>query len=96
MKVKPRRAGKKNNRAVRNVEIRGDFIRLDALLKFSGIAATGGEAKELILDGRVTVNGNIVMQRGKKIKPGDVVVFMATTLTVHTAESEAGHTEHDE
>ena len=55
------------------VKIETEFIKLDALLKFSNMAATGGEAKHLIQDGAVTVNGQICTMRGKKIRPGDRV-----------------------
>ena len=84
MKVKLKRSKKKS---VERVDISGDFIRLDALLKFSGMAATGGEAKELILEGLVSVNGEICAQRGKKIRPGDNVVFMNTIINVAVPEN---------
>lgn len=53
------------------VSISTDFIRLDSALKYSGAAATGGEAKILIQEGYVAVNGEPCFQRGKKLKPGD-------------------------
>ncbi|MBC3938067.1 RNA-binding S4 domain-containing protein [Anaerotruncus massiliensis (ex Liu et al. 2021)] len=55
------------------VTIRPPFIKLDALLKFAGAAETGGQAKELVAAGKVTVNGETCTMRGKKIFPGDVV-----------------------
>ena len=55
------------------VPIRAAFIKLDSLLKFSGLVETGGEAKVLIQDGAVLVNGVLCRQRGKKLVPGDVV-----------------------
>lgn len=55
------------------IEITSPFIRLDSLLKFAAIAGTGGEAKTLIQDGLVSVNGEVCVQRGKKIYPGDAV-----------------------
>ena len=54
-------------------KLRGEFIKLDALLKVVGIASSGGMAKNFILDGLVKVNGDVVVQRGKKIRSGDVV-----------------------
>ncbi len=57
----------------KSVEIRTDFIKLDQLLKFSSLAATGGEAKEIIADGTVCVNGEQCRQRGRKIRKGDFV-----------------------
>ena len=53
------------------VKIETPFIRLDALLKFAGAVETGGEAKLLIQDGAVRVNGQVCTQRGKKLCPGD-------------------------
>ena len=55
------------------IKITTPFIKLDQLLKFSGLVLTGGEAKEVILSGLVKLNGETVLQRGKKIYPGDEV-----------------------
>lgn len=59
----------------KEIFIRTEFIRLDALLKYEGIAETGGHAKLMIQDGCIQVNGETVTARGKKIKPGDVVIY---------------------
>lgn len=55
------------------VPIKGEFITLGQVLKLSGIAQTGGQAKFMISDGRVRINGQTVLQRGKKVFPGDIV-----------------------
>lgn len=55
------------------VKIATEFIKLDALLKFSGVMETGGEAKEAIQGGKVRVNGEVCTMRGKKLRPGDIV-----------------------
>jgi ribosome-associated protein len=55
------------------IEISTKFIKLDALLKFAALTGTGGEAKLLIQDGLVSVNGEPCTQRGRKLYPGDVV-----------------------
>lgn len=55
------------------IDITTEFIRLDALLKFSAAVESGGEAKLLIQDAQVKVNGEICTQRGKKIREGDTV-----------------------
>ncbi|MDE6594673.1 MAG: RNA-binding S4 domain-containing protein, partial [Oscillospiraceae bacterium] len=55
------------------VKITTEFIKLDQLLKFSGAAAIGSEAKELIASGGVKVNGEVCTMRGKKIRSGDTV-----------------------
>lgn len=57
------------------VEITGEFIKLDQLLKYISVAQTGGHAKMLILDGLVSLNGEVVLERGKKIKKGDRVII---------------------
>ncbi len=64
------------------VKISTEFIKLDALLKFAGVCDTGGQAKEDILAGLVTVNGEPCVQRGKKCRPGDRVVCGGQELTV--------------
>lgn len=55
------------------VEIKTEFIKLDSFLKFCGAAETGGQAKELIRDGQVGLNGEVCTMRGKKLRPGDKV-----------------------
>jgi ribosome-associated protein len=56
------------------VEIRGASIRLGQLLKLVGAAASGAEAKALLAEEGVTVNGEPEDRRGRQIRPGDVVV----------------------
>ncbi len=56
----------------KEVKITTEFIKLDALLKFAGAVETGGEAKQVIQEGHVRVNGETCAMRGKKIRPGDV------------------------
>lgn len=53
------------------VKIHTEFIRLQDLLKFAGAVETGGDAKRIILEGRVSVNGDVCTMRGKKMRPGD-------------------------
>ncbi len=53
------------------ITINEEFIKLDNLLKFSGIAQTGGEAKVLVQSGQVLVNGEVCTMRGKKMRDGD-------------------------
>lgn len=64
------------------ISITTEFIKLDALLKFSGLAYTGGEAKILIQNGEVSVNGEICTMRGKKIRSGDTVSVGGEEVTV--------------
>lgn len=79
MKLKVRVA---NGQKLDVQNIREEYIRLDSLLKFAVIAETGGEAKQMILDGEVTVNQVICTQRGKKIRPGDIVRVGGHAITV--------------
>lgn len=56
------------------VAISTEYIKLDQFLKFIGVAQTGGQAKEMIADGVVQVNGKVCKIRGKKLRNGDDVV----------------------
>ena len=67
------------------IEISTGFIKLDQLLKFAALVGTGGEAKFVIAEGMVSVNGEVCTQRGKKIYPGDTVKFDRFELTVEKA-----------
>ena len=64
------------------IKIETEFIKLDALLKFAVLVGSGGEAKTVIADGMVSVNGEVCTMRGKKIRPGDTVEFAGNTLVV--------------
>lgn len=55
------------------IKINTEYIKLDQLLKFAGIAESGVDAKFMILDGLVLVNGKVETRRGKKIRKGDIV-----------------------
>ena len=67
------------------VPITTEFIKLQDLLKLANLVSTGGEAKLRILDGEVKVNGEICTQRGKKLRPGDIVTFENREFTVSHA-----------
>ena len=71
-----------------NITIHTDFIKLDQLLKFAGAAMTGSEAKEMILAGRVTVDGEICTQRGRKIQPGMCVAVDGGHTAAYTVGRE--------
>lgn len=64
------------------IKINTPFIKLDSLLKFAGAAETGAIAKQFVQDGRVKVNGEVCLSRGKKIKDGDIVSFLNTDYKV--------------
>jgi ribosome-associated protein len=67
---------------VRDVEIRGHTIRLGQLLKLAGIADSGADAKALLAEGAVTVNGEREERRGRQLHPGDEVVAAGETVRV--------------
>ena len=71
---------------MRTVIITTEFIKLQDLLKFVNLVESGGMAKECVQGGEVMVNGEICTMRGKKIRPGDVVVFDGQDLTVAYAD----------
>ena len=64
------------------IAIDTEFIKLDSLLKFAALVGTGGEAKYVISEGMVKVNGEVCTMRGKKIYPGDRVDFDRFSLEV--------------
>ncbi len=63
-------------------EINTEFIQLQAFLKFMGIAETGGEAKEMVQNGIIRVNGEVCTARGKKLRTGDTVTAFGTDYSV--------------
>ena len=58
------------------IPITTEFIRLDSFLKLTGMVDTGGQAKLMIQDGQVKVNGEVCPMRGKKLYPGDQVSLL--------------------
>ncbi len=64
------------------IKIEDEFIRLDNLLKFSGIAPTGGQAKFLIQNEQIKVNGEICTMRGKKMRAGDIAEYEGRLVEV--------------
>ena len=64
------------------VNIRDEYIKLGQLLKLAGLAESGAEAKIAITEGRVRVNGETVLERGKKIYHGDIISFRGKDIEV--------------
>ncbi|OQB15284.1 MAG: ribosome-associated protein [Firmicutes bacterium ADurb.Bin193] len=64
------------------IEITGESIKLDQLLKLTNLVVSGGEAKQLVLAGEVFVNGEVEFRRGRKIKKGDTVFFREHEINV--------------
>ena len=64
------------------IKIDTEFIKLDALLKFTNLVSSGGEAKIRIAEGEVLVNGAPCTMRGKKLRPGDTVELDGETIQI--------------
>lgn len=70
-----------------DIQITTEYIKLDQLLKYAGIAGSGAEAKDMIADGLISVNGAPCTMRGKKLRPGDAVTAdfsEPVTITIQT------------
>lgn len=67
---------------MRKIEITGEFIKLDALLKFANLVSSGGEAKIRIAEGEVLVDGAPCTMRGKKLRPGNTVSLDGETVQI--------------
>lgn len=68
-------------------ELRGEFIALDALLKATGLAASGGEAKQMIAGGRVQVDGQVELRRGCKLRAGQAAAVPGARIHLRAASS---------
>ena len=64
------------------IKISTEFIKLDQFLKFANAVESGGMAKEVILNGEVRVNGEVCLERGKKLRAGDRVLFAGMLFAV--------------
>ena len=71
---------------MKTMTITTEYIKLQDLLKLAAVTATGGEAKLLIQDGEVLVNGEVCTMRGKKLRPGDVVEALGRSCGVQYAD----------
>jgi ribosome-associated protein len=65
-----------------------EYIKLDQFLKLAGVVETGGEAKQLILSGQISVNGAIETRRGRKLYHGDRVFFEGEEMVVQVEPDE--------
>lgn len=71
-----------NDDRIDDISIGGDMIRLGQFLKFSGLLDSGGDAKEVIIDGYVIVNDEVDRRRGRQLHDGDLVTFERRTVRV--------------
>jgi ribosome-associated protein len=60
---------------LKEIEVKTDIIKLDSFLKWSGITSQGSDAKFLIQNGDIKLNGEVETRRGKKLSKGDIVEF---------------------
>ena len=67
------------------ISIKEEFIRLDSALKLAGLFFTGGQAKIMIQNGEVKVNGEICTMRGKKLRLGDTATVEDKSLIIENA-----------
>jgi len=67
---------------VQDIEIRGEMIRLGQFLKLANLAGSGADARDLILESEVTVNGETEIRRGRQLHRGDVVAIGDEALRV--------------
>lgn len=70
------------------IAIASDFIKLDSLLKLGNLVMSGGEAKQVIIDGQVRVNGQIESRRGRKLYPGDTVSYAGSSYELVTEQAD--------
>jgi ribosome-associated protein len=71
---------------MRDLPIRGEIIRLGQALKLSGLADSGGEARALLEQGAVSVNGEVETRRGRQLRHGDVVALGEQALRIEASE----------
>ena len=73
-----------------DLQLHGEHIALDALLKACGLASSGGEAKAMIVAGKVQVDGRVELRRGRKVRAGEVVCVHGARVRVAAAGAGAG------
>jgi ribosome-associated protein len=71
-----------SNAPIEDVSIGGEVIRLGQFLKFAGLIDSGGDAKEMIIDGYVLVNDEVDRRRGRQLRDGDTVTVEGRTVRV--------------
>lgn len=71
-----------------NLPISTEYIKLQDALKYANVVYSGSEAKTLIQDGAVTVNGEVCTMRGKKLRPGDRVEFAGQRFVICAYETQ--------
>lgn len=67
---------------MKEININTEIIKLDSFLKWAGAVSLGSEAKMYIQNGEIKVNGNVEVQRGKKLRKGDLIEFQGETYKI--------------
>lgn len=67
---------------IKKIKIESEFIKMDSLLKYADMVSSGGEAKSVILDGKVKFNGQVCTMRGKKVRSGDCLEFEGSVIEI--------------
>ena len=67
---------------MKEIKIKTEIIKLDSFMKWAGIISTGAEAKLFIKNGEVKLNGEIEIQRGKKLRAGDTIEFQGESYKI--------------
>ena len=70
---------------IKKIKVSPPFIKLEQFLKFAGAVSTGGEGKNVILDGLVSVDGEVCLMRGKKLRGGEIVVLNTESYFYETS-----------
>lgn len=71
---------------MQKIYIRDEFIKLGQALKLAGLVDSGLDAKYVIQEGEVTLNGNVETQRGKKCVPGDIISFKGNSFVIEGSQ----------
>ena len=67
---------------MKEISIKDEYIKLEQAMKLGGAIGSGSDAKYEILDGKVTVNGETELRRGRKLRPGDVFSYAGTEYVI--------------
>ena len=71
---------------MKKIAIKDEFIKLGQAMKLAGLVDSGVEAKEIIQNGEVSVNGEVETRRGKKLYPGDIFSYNGEDVAVQEKE----------
>jgi ribosome-associated protein len=70
------------SKKLETIKIKDEFIKLGQAMKLAGLVGNGSDAKEIIQDGNVKVNGEVDTRRGRKLVPGDIFSYNGTDVKV--------------